>query len=576
MVVDPFAGGGVIALSALLRGHRVVAQELDPWAARNLASMSTPGSSSELATIERAIDTHIRERDAAYRTVLSDGTPGRIAHTLRVAVTSCPNRRCSVTLHLYPTSLVSRLSRIDTKHASQEDESWFACPAGHLYLHPAKVHRCPQCHRRVDPHAHYTARRKIMCWSCSESHSVTGLLRSGVLWRAVLVQRTRNGKREIDRPSIREIEKSKSGSRSRCDLAMIPDGSDTSVLIRSGFEDYSDLYPSRQLALLGLMLDAVESCTEVSTWARDVARSCVIGAAEFAGYATRWDARYLKPYETLASHRYNVTSLSAEIDPWGDQGRGTVRRRLNAAARAARWLAEQGVPKYVHARSSCGPVAAPGVGLTVVTGSSSSIPLPDASVDLVLTDPPYHDDVQYSDLASLFRAWDGEVVGRLSGDVTPRRNQGEIGLQRFQEALRSVFVECRRITRRSGHLVLSFANRSPHAWIALISALDSSGWHSVGFDVVHSENESEHSKSGKRSCTLDVILDLVPIQPRSNSKHSPRDRWSTSESRYCFMVGRTTLQIGALLDGWEGRFVARLESSDFIRSDAGRVVKSIK
>ena len=43
VIADPFAGGGVIALSALLGGHTVIAQELDPWAAANLQTMATPG-----------------------------------------------------------------------------------------------------------------------------------------------------------------------------------------------------------------------------------------------------------------------------------------------------------------------------------------------------------------------------------------------------------------------------------------------------------------------------------------------------------------------------------------------------
>ena len=39
VVADPFTGGGVIALSALLRGHQVYAQDINPWAAGNLTTM---------------------------------------------------------------------------------------------------------------------------------------------------------------------------------------------------------------------------------------------------------------------------------------------------------------------------------------------------------------------------------------------------------------------------------------------------------------------------------------------------------------------------------------------------------
>ena len=47
LVVDPFAGGGVIPLAALIRGHRVYAQDINPWAAAGLDRHArTPGTSS--------------------------------------------------------------------------------------------------------------------------------------------------------------------------------------------------------------------------------------------------------------------------------------------------------------------------------------------------------------------------------------------------------------------------------------------------------------------------------------------------------------------------------------------------
>ena len=47
------------------------------------------------------------------------------------------------------------------------------------------------------------------------------------------------------------------------------------------------------------------------------------------------------------------------------------------------------------------------VGVRVVEGDSSRIPLPSRTADLVLTDPPYHDDVHYGELSLPFRAWAG-------------------------------------------------------------------------------------------------------------------------------------------------------------------------
>ena len=563
VVADPFAGGGVMALAALLRGHTVLAQELDPWAARNLATMATPGDTDDLTRLEALLDEAMRELDAPYITTLADGTCARMSYTLRVAVATCPSENCGIDLRLYPAALVSRTIRIDSKTAPKRPVAWFACPAGHLHAHRSVIHSCPYCSRKVHPNARYTEHRLVTCWSCRNTHSIAELLASGVCWDPVLVQRTADASFEISEPTLDERDKAASAPSPRRTLASIPPGCDTTVLLQSGYSDFADLYPDRQLATLTAMLDVVNRADGVSAWARDIARSCVIGAAEFAGLATRWDARYLKPYETVASHHYNIPTLSAEIDLWGERGRGTVRRRLRAASRAAKWLGERDVPALVHTRSSRGPLAALRSGLTVVTGSSTTIPVPDGSVDLILTDPPYHDDVQYADLASLFRAWDGRAVGRLAGDVTAIRNGGDAEFDRFEAALTNVFSECRRIIAPSGHLVLSFANREPRAWAALLSALDAAGWYAAGFEVVHSENELDHAKAGRRACSLDVILDLVPESILPSERHRPARVSSTDEESYCFKIGDTILRVGNLRGGWRAEFIKGIRACTF-------------
>ncbi|MGH9228001.1 MAG: hypothetical protein ACRD07_04570 [Acidimicrobiales bacterium] len=561
VVADPFAGGGVIALAALLNRHTVLAQELDPWAARNLATMATPGDAAEVARLEAHLHAAIQVHDSKYMTTMADGKPARISQTLRVAVTACPNDACGRELRLYPAALVSRNVRIDSKTATKRTEAWFACPDGHLHLHRNVTHPCPTCNRRVRPDRRYTANRSVTCAQCRRSHDVIELLGSGVRWHPVLVQRMTGTRFELAEPTPSERDTASQGQARR--LATVPSGADTAVLLRTGFRDFGDLYPGRQLAILDALLVAVE-CADVTAWAKAVGRASVIGSAEFAGLASRWDPNYLKPYETVASHRYNVTTLSAEIDPWGERGRGTVRRRLRAAAKAATWLHAQQVPQRVNTRTSASPRTRLGRGLTVVTGSSCRIPVPDRSVDLVLTDPPYHDDVQYADLASLFRAWDGQPVGRLDGDVTAVRHGGPDELLRFEEALTAVFTECRRVITEDGHLVLSFANRDPQAWGALLAAVQRAGWNAAGFDTVHAENETDHAKAGRRACALDVLLDLVPVEVSSDGRYRPERVPRTVEEHYCFAVGEYILQVGRLDGDWRAEMVDRLRKEDFL------------
>jgi putative DNA methylase len=77
LVVDPFAGGGVIPLAAVLRGHKVYAQDVNPWAAAGLVTMlglPEPEAIREgVAALRQRVTPLI---SSAYGTTMSDGQVG--------------------------------------------------------------------------------------------------------------------------------------------------------------------------------------------------------------------------------------------------------------------------------------------------------------------------------------------------------------------------------------------------------------------------------------------------------------------------------------------------------------------
>ena len=89
-------------------------------------------------------------------------------------------------------------------------------------------------------------------------------------------------------------------------------------------------------------LDAASRCSSDPDVVRAVTMA-VVGSAEMAGHLSRWDRFYLKSYESMAGHRFNLTTLVVEPNVWGTvaSGRGTVLRRLAQLVKAAEWLKEQ-------------------------------------------------------------------------------------------------------------------------------------------------------------------------------------------------------------------------------------------
>ena len=146
--------------------------------------------------------------------------------------------------------------------------------------------------------------------------------------------------------------------------------------------------------------------------------------------------------------------------------------------------------------------------------SAVELDLPDDSVDYVVTDPPYYDSVQYSDLAAFFRiwlqrllptaaAWDYDLSGSA---VDPEGN----GSGQYTTVLSGILGECRRVLRPGGRLVFTFHHWKPRGWAALTLALQRAGFRLVNRYVVHSENPISVHIANMRALTHDAILVLAP------------------------------------------------------------------
>ena len=569
MVADVFAGGGVISLAAATRGHKVYAQDLNPWAATGLVSMlglPTPAKLKEAqATLARRVDADVH---AAYGTTLSDGTRGLVSHTFRVATGQCT--ACGKRSRMFPHALVSLLSRRERGLP----DAFLACPNGHLFRGLCTtVTRCPDCRTSTDPGTNYTDRRKITC-PCGHTDRLDERAETWN-WDVVLVERSRPGRREIALPTRGEIDAAEAAHMMpERTLGAIPDGQETRVLTRHGFTRWEQLYPNRQRVLLERLLSAAKECSADPAVVRAV-EIAIIGSAEMAGHLSRWDRYYLKSYESMAGHRFNLTTLAVEPNVWGtiSSGRGTVLRRLAQLVKAASWLYEKtGRPLVVEGLLLAGSEDRTCVvfdaDVRVVEGSSEQLLMPDDCVDLVLTDPPYHDDVQYSELSLPFRAWAQLASGPLLGEAVVNAAVGQLTDDgAYERLLVRIFTEARRVLKPDGHLIFSYANRSPKAWTALLAALQNAGFRAAGCEIVHSENETDHAKRGVRACTLDLLLDLVPEGPRPIEFHRPKIGKVDDEVQFLGIIAETLRQAGSLTGDWREDTHRKLAATPFLRQD---------
>ena len=156
--------------------------------------------------------------------------------------------------------------------------------------------------------------------------------------------------------------------------------------------------------------------------------------------------------------------------------------------------------------------------------SAGALPIRDGSVDLILTDPPYYDMVEYADASDIFHVWLKRVLFDIHPDLFGVEAQDRTGLQNkndeiivrrvhesgrvvhdkpfYEQALRQSFDEALRVLKPEGHMVLVFGHSDPDAWTRLLSAL-----HAAGFIITSSwPSRTEAGSAGVASIKVTVTI----------------------------------------------------------------------
>src|SRR5207248_3911141 len=107
-------------------------------------------------------------------------------------------------------------------------------------------------------------------------------------------------------------------------------------------------------------------------------------------------------------------------------------------------------------------------------GSSDDTQLLAKSVDVIVTDPPFFDNVHYSELADFFLAWQSlQPHGFLRGRFTTRcaKEVQDKRADAFSAKLAAVFSECHRVLKDDGALVFTYHHSRAEGWSCLASAI---------------------------------------------------------------------------------------------------------
>lgn len=565
VISDPFSGGGTVAIEAVRRGLTVHAQDLHPWPIAGLRQALTQVDPEELEQAGQHLLAALRPlRDNLYRTDCPEHGAAEVLGCFWVRVSDCP--ACSQDVHLFPYAMISRASR-----RADETQSWWGCQrCGHVTQSKDTTtnRRCGDCGKTLPPDpGPLLAGRRVRCPHRGCGHQFAAFQNEEPRWKCVLVQRScqSGGRRHVhfDRPTDREERAARERSGfdvPACLREEIPVGLETRVLHRSGLNRWEQLYTSRQLRVLDAASGEIAKM-RIPAAIRSRLRLSLAGCAEMAGHVSRWDRFYPKAFEATANHRFAVTGLSYETNLLAERGRGSLPRRLKHSVAAAQWAQEElpGTPRLRQRSSKSARQRSNGI---LLAEGSSARQLPrDETVDLVLTDPPYFDDVQYAELAGVFFAWaraskllpDSAELD-LSSEAVANSERGT-GAEEYRDLLSGILTETRRTLKPDGRIILTYHNTDLRAWWALGSALRQSNLHIHALAVTHAENERDHAKRDRMGFSCDLVLECRPNQSSRDVDVVWHDQ-EEAEARELVIAGRALSQMAddESLDAFRTRF----------------------
>jgi hypothetical protein len=547
IVVDPFAGGGAIPLEALRLGCDVVASDLNPVACliNQVVLSDIPQHRDEMMTelpdlirrIKRTADESLRR----FFPVDEDG--GAPVAYLWARTVRCEQPNCGCEIPLIRSFWLAKKAdrrialRISIERRNEQPEPKFEIfnPESDDDVSGATISRakatCPAC-RGVLPADRVKAQlQRVNGGACVQFSSETGQRVGGARLLAVArvfgdsTERRYRMATDRDYAIVRQAQ-----DRVGDLLQQLVDGicplpnEETPVgggrgagrafsIHAYGMTRWCDMFTARQLLSVYTFCQTI--ATTVPPRFRAIVALLISKVIDLNNSLTEWRATGERPAHMLSRWALPMKWDFPEAVPLSDAS-GSLETAFSRTMHIVRGFV---VAKKADA---------------VAQAEAATALLPDASVAVWFTDPPYYDAIPYSDLSDFFFVWlkralPGHPLLRDPDDpsnpLTPKRLEAVQDERRrdqngkvkdkafFERKMREAFSLGRRVLRDDGVGCVVFAHKTTEGWEALLGGLIAAGWVITASWPIATEMSSR--LRARDSAALGTSVHLI-CRPRPN------------------------------------------------------------
>ena len=336
-----------------------------------------------------------------------------------------------------------------------------------------------------------------------------------------------------------------------------PEDSNDDRPIQYGMPLWRDLFSPRQLLCHGTsvevfreMLEADETSGELTDVRKAAYGYLAFSIDKLLNYntrMTRWIAQREVITGTFDRHDFSFKWSYAEMAPLvtGAGYDWAIRSIAEAIDELVDLVRPEGAGDALFGEDGAG-ASAPLITVTCKPGDRLDH-IADASIDAVVMDPPYYDNVMYAELSDFFYVWLKRTAGRVFPELftrhltdkdneavaNPARFRGEKGARalagrHYQRRMAEIFAECRRVLKPDGIMTVMFTHKATGAWDALATGLMESGFAVTASWPVQTEASGSLHIRGKAAANSTVLL---ACRPRAAAADGEAAFWEDAEPR---------------------------------------------
>jgi putative DNA methylase len=314
-----------------------------------------------------------------------------------------------------------------------------------------------------------------------------------------------------------------------------------------GMQKWTELFSSRQILVHGTAVEVFRAllAEESTNGSKTVLKSAAFvylalvldKMLNYNARSTRWDGTTGRIRSVFDSHNFAMVWSYAEMPPaivgsgceWAVKEIDSCLDELVRLSRLDANTSVEAQTSFDLDRFTPSPTT-----LTCKSGDCLDH-IDDASIDCVVMDPPYYDNVMYAELSDFFYVWLKRTAGYVFPELfrrqlTDKENEAIANPAKFreqkgakalagrdyQDRMASIFTECRRVLRMNGIMTLMFTHKATGAWDALTKGLMGAGFTITASWPINTEAEGSLHIKNKAAANSTVFL---VCRPRDNSKN---------------------------------------------------------